>query len=1142
MFNHYIKNIAKFSVGILFLLSSAQGEVLFFSNQEQVSKLSTPMGQEVSIELHGVNEQIYRAIRSGGVNILSNNCHLKTFSSDSCAITFTSTGQAKAFVEVKYRSGSLRKIKRLNIDFLEQGSSIVASSGVVNNEINFGNISISSKIRKSVALTNNGSSVLDLSLSLQNGYVELSSNSCSQLSPSQSCRFILTLSDSSLLEGVYQDSLSIISSEGVLLNIPISFEVPEKVSTNSFEVSPEKNVDEQCLIDAQSSEDALKCNFESQEVSSSVLETKSLSCDIENVCIQELDYKSKEFPIVINFMLKYKDIVRRDCYGADMKFKGGDGNWIESVSGTVIGEDISECQITSCQSGYLLSQDGLFCQSAIAECSLSDAQVNGWDIEKALLAGGSKNAQSVIACTVSSCLDSYEVNPVSKKCDLVLDSNGDSIVENNEFELLLADAASGYSSNVVELESNLVYEFTKEVIIPDNVTIKGPDSGVKPIFRKKSDFIVGVDKSQALIIKNAVSSNLPLINFDSNGDVLGYNGVYTFSARKTALEQLREFYEAQGYFNLYSVNLDGDVYRFDPDWYGSRCFNALGESFVCAGTISSDVVKFTPFYQEILNTDNADLASLNKYSVTPIIKLSGSNSSIQNIDIQCPEDVPYPPMNKMVNVSAQNPYGEVSVTQGIREVPSFAMSGIWLFGAKNSSVKGVTISGCTIGIYSINSSDIEISNNEILTAVKDESILDWSAKSLGEMGVKFKHRFHGYNAIRVHGTQDRNFIIKDNTIGTANSGAIKGIHVHGTSLSNRDFNADGLADAPSQSFVSEDEGLSSLGVYADKSNEAYIMRKNFKIYNNLVQGQHTAGIDIEGDQLNWDVSGNVVQNIKNKFYVNQNNGNKVTGVGLRVIREIAPLNIYNFYNSGLSYSLDFVGSAQNLRVYDNLIQDSEVGIYLNMGTNSSSFAFNNFPASPLMPIASNYNCGLVGMEENCSNQITIDSNIVKRIKTPMERQGELTNLQSYCLFIQDAVGVDVRNNIFESCNVPEFDFNGNAGALRMVGAKKIHYFNNAISIDAQSQQSRLNLATTNGSNRYYGMTLAGSISTTRLLPSEFYISGCLNNVSCVSTYNFKTVAGGTLGTFLNEGGASPSNEAALPFKYIGSSELDLLLP
>jgi parallel beta-helix repeat protein len=441
-------------------------------------------------------------------------------------------------------------------------------------------------------------------------------------------------------------------------------------------------------------------------------------------------------------------------------------------------------------------------------------------------------------------------------------------------------------------------------------------------------------------------------------------------------------------------------------------------------------------------------------------------------------------------------------------------------------------------------------NNEILTNVKEQAMHNVSTKELGDWQNPWKYRFHGVNGIRIHGTQDRDFLIKGNIIGTTTSGAQKGIHIHGTSLSNRDHDDDGVTDLPMQGFISDDQGLTALGPYANRSDESS-MRKNFKIISNTVRGHHTAGIDFEGDQLNIEIRGNTVTNISDKYYVAAAQSTIDGGVGIKILTEVAPLNIYNLFGSGTAYSLDFVGSAKNVLIQLNTVTDTALGIYLSNTNNdlTKNFAFDNFPLNPVTPIKDNYNCSLTSMFSNCSNQVSLKNNIIRRSNhnSIVQASHPLTlALQSHCLFINGMVGVEVTNNTFDTCNVADFDYLGQPAAINVTNSKKVYFLNNPISIDATTEVQRQSLGTLTDTtrNRYFAYRFNGTANNisiiSRLQTSETVLLGCSNTVdsNCLAKYNFKSSVGNIFGTqgtnYTNE--LQTSNPS--PYMFIPSIELN----
>jgi len=799
-------------------------------------------------------------------------------------------------------------------------------------------------------------------------------------------------------------------------------------------------------------------------------------------------------------------------------------------------------------------------------CNLTDAISNGWDSYRSIKASGEKIASDISRCGVSQCEEDYQINSLNKKCEINLDIQNTGIVSNQQLEKLFHDISQNKASPIITLDHNKIYELEAQLEVPSNVTIQGTSSSQRPLIRKKNNLINGIDKSMALLIKNHVESyfssmSIPAnqrIVFNPNGEVMSYGGLTDAASLKTSMQAINSFIENQGYLNAYFINLKNKYYRFDVANFGSRCvlsetISSITEEYstLCSGNIPAGTRRWSPFYQEILNTPDEELSSLNPNVAEPVFLLSGQNTVLKDLQIECPSNVPYFPVNNMENVSENNPFGSVKQVGGVREVAAISLSGVWAYNAKNITLNNLKIENCALGIYTINSQNVEISNSQIMTAIEPAGILPVSQRKAGDIGLKWNQRFHGYNSIRIHGTLDRNFLIQNNIIGETGRGSIKGIHIHGTSLSGRDSDDDDFPNNPPQGFPSEDEGLTKLAAYANKV-ESRVLRKNIKIIGNVIQGHHNAGIDLEGDQLNIDIRSNTISNIKNKFFILNNlPGSSVAnsvGAGIRILTQRSSLSLFNFFGTGTPYSKFFYGNTHNLNIQENTLSNNELGIFFIGGVNNNTLAFNNFPenigtSNILSNVATNFNCGLLSMRENCSLKATIQNNqFINILKSPSVFNTNSAALQSYCLYIQDAIGVDIKNNSFNTCNIPDYNFLGTGSAIRVVNSHKIHFgLGNTFSVssDMASTRKGLSITTTSGWNRYVALSLANSPTFTRYVSSEFNLTGCSG--SCNSYLNLTSGYPAPANLAPTTETSAPFNdEASVPFKFMGSLELDAI--
>lgn len=452
-------------ISLLFNLQ-ARAELVFKQDGEVVSgTVLAGKGVDVDIEVSGEAEKIYRATRASGLSVVSDTCGLKQFASDSCIITVNSQN-ASGQLTFKYQDPS-RRIKILKFSFIEAGDNLEVRSGAVNGQIDLGLLENNVSIKKIITLKNSGGTTLNLSMDLANTSVSFLNNSClGELAPAKECKFTIEVDSSGIFEG--GNAISVKNNGTELLNIPVLFEVSNEEPTDEFAAEPEKSLDEECLANATTAQEALKCSLSGSESEEAVLSIKDLNCDETNTCTQNMEYQSKAFPIILDITLIYKDIIERACVVDDLRIKGLVLDSVTGASGIVSGVDISGCLVSACEVGFDVAPDSLSClpagvelctlananeggviltgevlsvegvlpscsvtscaplfdiagdqKSCVAQtraCTLADAQVNGADITSAISAAGTVSAADVSQCVISTCEAEFSVAGDQKSC------------------------------------------------------------------------------------------------------------------------------------------------------------------------------------------------------------------------------------------------------------------------------------------------------------------------------------------------------------------------------------------------------------------------------------------------------------------------------------------------------------------------------------------------------------------------------------------------------------------------------------------------------------------------------------------------------------------------------------------------------
>lgn len=173
-------------------------------------------------------------------------------------------------------------------------------------------------------------------------------------------------------------------------------------------------------------------------------------------------------------------------------------------------------------------------------------------------------------------------------------------------------------------------------------------------------------------------------------------------------------------------------------------------------------------------------------------------------------------------------------------------------------------------------------------------------------------------------------------------------------------------------------------------------------------------------------------------------------------------------------------------------------------------------------------------------------------------------LQAYCLFMNNTVGAEISNNIFNTCNIPEVNYIGSPSAVFIVNSRKIFMSGNQVQVDATTTNNRqaLTLNTTAGWNRYYSLRTQGRAAIasparlashsvfSRLVDNEFLIQGYANAGAIQTGLKFNlygqrlsdlqrlTPESSTTGVlFVNENLTSQPSE----YKFNISDELNSLL-
>lgn len=325
--------------------------------------------QQVSLSVSGIDQHIYRPIRTSSGTIISSTCSNKVFNNDQCQIQIEVPGGflGDIQVSVKYKEGGLSKIKTSRV-FVRSSSSPVSMLGF-DGVLDLGNL-YSTKVKKRVQFKNVSAQNISVGeLMVPKGIVSYA-NMCSnqQLSPNEVCSVILSVDPSILFDGIAAGQIVLMdSSQLELLSIPYTFDVvAEKNANVTTQISKEK-------IEGSIRDACLATTNDYSCVYNNILETGSLvadqyDCDGSS-CVFSMKYALEDSPIVIDISLVAAEnfyLTPSVCSETEAIANGVDiSNGV--VGGEFFGSDYSNCLLTFCLSG-VLSNDGKLCsQPQLAE-------------------------------------------------------------------------------------------------------------------------------------------------------------------------------------------------------------------------------------------------------------------------------------------------------------------------------------------------------------------------------------------------------------------------------------------------------------------------------------------------------------------------------------------------------------------------------------------------------------------------------------------------------------------------------------------------------------------------------------------------------------------------------------------------------
>lgn len=626
-------------------------------------------------------------------------------------------------------------------------------------------------------------------------------------------------------------------------------------------------------------------------------------------------------------------------------------------------------------------------------------------------------------------------------------------------------------SDWVYLDPANEYVISDSISIPDGVKLDSKGGEAQKVVIKKDPELISGIRLMAKNAKDAVmAAEGQKIVFDSAGDVVGYEGLSGEAALSQAMSDLNELYRAQGILDALRVEIDGRNYLYEVPGFTRKCVNASGESLLCGlDKVAVGSVKFKPFYEVILAAPAPQYDAIGKYSALPVIKVKGaSNVSVRNMDVRCAEGVPLYPAYDLGPVEEGKLYPDKNV-----DFPGFNAAGIMFEDSSAVSVATSRVSGCSIGIYGLNNSNMHIVGNDVQSNVDSSSVLDHSLKQDGYFGVSPESRFKGINGIRVHGTSDKNYVIENNVIGSESDGPEKAIHIHGTSPSGRS------RTLPDGMYPSEDAAIFEISKYIDRADSSTVGRKNFKIKNNIVKKSHISGIDLEGDVLNVEITGNVVSAVKHEIYQRAANIDK-QGYAVKIASERSLTNLFNKYineSTGATgyFPLQVHGFAKNVLVQANELSGSSKGVGVLHPNSLISLAYDHLAAEPGAGMASTHSCE--AKPEGCSLQLSVENNILK-------------DMENQCLYGLYVIGASFSGNTLDTCNIQDVNAPGpvHSGAYFFKG-KYLDFRGNQVKVsDSDGSISAMRKSLAGTSDYYISIRFNGTPHVSSFDIGEWYMS------------------------------------------------------
>ena len=199
------------------------------------------------------------------------------------------------------------------------------------------------------------------------------------------------------------------------------------------------------------------------------------------------------------------------------------------------GNYIDGC-IYSCDEGYIenTTDNSIACDLDVRSCELEDAQSNGWNISNALSASGEVSGENISQCQVSSCSNGYQVDQPNKRCSkevsVTVNRNvGNNIVYSNPTSLRLY--AGDTTKTETLLQGNSVYLSASESNSSDYKFINWTGDVCNNSTNRNCSFNIGLNNIQVdANYQVKTCSNLTDIRYANwNGSNYSTDGIITSS-------------------------------------------------------------------------------------------------------------------------------------------------------------------------------------------------------------------------------------------------------------------------------------------------------------------------------------------------------------------------------------------------------------------------------------------------------------------------------------------------------------------------------------------------------------------------------------------------------------------------------------